>query len=279
VDDVNHGAKPPFLVLQCVESCTTPTSSSACRRPIEMFMNLDLKRSKCAHWHVFFLFGAIVWIYTHSSEIETLSSPDSRMQHMNATAVFESFCCDVSKDQEQPPPVQVSCESSHLEKGINFSDESRLVISTLVFEDREYVDMYFDNILSYTRNSTLVIAHLSAAANYSEEEVKHFISYSPRILVNCRRYYTHEWQGSLAHAHLRNVQWLSTNIGLQFAHLMLLASNSWLVRFGVEDYIRNHNVSTRRCSNPVSAEEEDIEDYGRFCYRVDEDSFDHSFQE
>eukprot|EP00466_Bigelowiella_natans_P017504 jgi/Bigna1/75245/fgenesh1_pg.33_\ len=140
------------------------------------------------------------------------------------------------------------CESfPHLKEtmGQKLNDNYRLLISTLVFEPVWYLEQYYDNILQYTGNNTLIVAHLSILANYTEGEIKKLVEHHPRLVVNCHRYFTHAYHGSLAHAHLRNIEWIA-GLQIKFEYFMLLASNSWLVKHGVEDYISKHGSSMRR---------------------------------
>jgi len=120
--------------------------------------------------------------------------------------------------------------------------DSHLLISTLVFEPIEYLELFFNNLLAFTRNSTVIVAHLSSVWNYTEEEVTSLVHHHPRLFINCHRYFTHAYHGSLAHAHLRNIGW-ARHLGLDFHHVLLMASNSWFIKFGVEDYIDAHGAS------------------------------------
>mmetsp|Transcript_27040 Transcript_27040/g.37742 ORF Transcript_27040/g.37742 Transcript_27040/m.37742 type:complete len:394 (+) Transcript_27040:142-1323(+) len=139
------------------------------------------------------------------------------------------------------------CDSfPHLREtmGQKLNEKYRLLVSTLVFEPIWYLEQYYDNVLQYTGNDTLIVAHLSIRTNYTEGEIKRLVEHHPRLVVNCHRYFTHAYHGSLAHAHIRNIEWVA-GLQIKFESFMMLASNSWLVKPGVEDYIAKHGASMR----------------------------------
>jgi len=56
--------------------------------------------------------------------------------------------------------AQVSMKASHL------------LISALVYEPLDYLEIFVDNLLAFTRNSTVIMLHLSSSTNYTEAEAK-----------------------------------------------------------------------------------------------------------
>ena len=102
------------------------------------------------------------------------------------------------------------------------------------------------------RNDTILTLHLNLDAAHLSNTTWHadqrWLAHNPRVLVNPTRIaVSRQHGGSILAAHLLNVRWLLQRAaasadadGEQPAYLMLMASNQWLLRGGVEDFIRCH---------------------------------------
>eukprot|EP00472_Partenskyella_glossopodia_P003470 CAMPEP_0197540924 /NCGR_PEP_ID=MMETSP1318-20131121/66873_1 /TAXON_ID=552666 /ORGANISM="Partenskyella glossopodia, Strain RCC365" /LENGTH=203 /DNA_ID=CAMNT_0043100039 /DNA_START=175 /DNA_END=783 /DNA_ORIENTATION=+ len=104
--------------------------------------------------------------------------------------------------------------------------------------------------MAFTSNTTLVLAHLSSISNYTESDIIDIANHHPRLVVNCYRYFTKAYHGSLAHAHLRNIQW-AMGLGINISHVLLWASNSWFIRRGIENYVNKHGSSLTNLEGTV----------------------------
>ncbi|GAB5353531.1 hypothetical protein AAMO2058_000043600 [Amorphochlora amoebiformis] len=136
------------------------------------------------------------------------------------------------------------CDSfPHLRQNIT-QESYEVMVSVLVFEELWYLKFYFDIMLHYTTQDTVILAHLSSTSNYTEDGIRDLVNHHPRLLINCHRYYTRRYHGSLGHAQLQNILW-AQDIGLKYKIFVMFSSNSFLIRPGMEDYVLKHTATEK----------------------------------
>jgi hypothetical protein len=117
----------------------------------------------------------------------------------------------------------------------------RLLISIAMFEEHDYLDWYIPKLKSLLHPSTIVIIHLNALTNYN-------LSKLPRpegFFYNSNRYKVRTFTGTISLVHLDNM-WHITKYGSRdFSHVLLLSSNSILLRHGVEQHIFDTDASDK----------------------------------
>lgn len=125
-----------------------------------------------------------------------------------------------------------------------------LLVSCLVFEDREYIRQALRNLVDFTLPSTPIIVHFSRRTtktipNYMDmswwynglrEEPE---SIKSRLLINPIRRETAHARGSILRAHFANFEYAKTK-NISFDYVMFHASTSRFLFPGVEQYIFHH---------------------------------------
>ncbi|CAD7973951.1 unnamed protein product [Amoebophrya sp. A120] len=137
----------------------------------------------------------------------------------------------------------------------------RLGISGAVYEDAEYLTDYVRSFLRKTEKSTLLVLHVNSRSKYppmkqkmhtdSAEEVftnletfanKHAHT-QKRLIVNRKRYSVGYGQCAILRAHVSNIGILLNQTGEdKITHIVLAASNMFLVREHLEDYVFTNHV-------------------------------------
>ncbi|GAB5372927.1 hypothetical protein AAMO2058_001706200, partial [Amorphochlora amoebiformis] len=129
-------------------------------------------------------------------------------------------------------------------------DDQRLIISTTAYEEAWYVRGHLITLLAYTTPSTIIVLHLNANSTYTTDEISSFYSLAPRrLILNHIRYPVRAYHGTLLRALLGNVEEVR-RIGLSFGYVLLMCSNAWLVRGGIEKWIGRYKASLTKEMNP-----------------------------
>ena len=136
-----------------------------------------------------------------------------------------------------------------------------LLISTLVYEEINYVRGLVRNLVRLTLPSTNIIVHFSASSKvnppdgtawWAEGGLDKYLdasnNFAPvdikRVYVNPNRGPTHHARGSVLRQHLSNFEHARTDIGLRPDFVMFHAAHSRLLVPGVEHYIIKHRWAT-----------------------------------
>ena len=144
-----------------------------------------------------------------------------------------------------------------------------LLISTLVYEEVNYVRGLVRNLVRLTIPSTNIIVHFSASSKVdpppgtawwaeggldkytagtsvtSDVSSHAFTSRDiARVSINPNRGPTHHARGSVLRQHLSNLEHARADLGLKPGYIMLHAAHSRLLVPGVEHYIAKHRWAT-----------------------------------
>ena len=143
----------------------------------------------------------------------------------------------------------------------------QLLISCLVYEDKDYIRTIVKNLVYLTRNTTEVVIHVSKSVHWiekGENGVKGLLwdiwrtfpgtvdldkaAARRRFHVNPERRKTYHGRGSILKQHLSNIAYARDKLGLfgtmGITHVMMHASTSRLIFPGVETYVFSHNFNT-----------------------------------
>jgi len=175
-----------------------------------------------------------------ASSVRTINLPEAGLPTHDAEA--ERISEKVLKSKHEWHVYNGICDAFPRLKQNITQNTYQVMISTLVFEDPWYLKFYFNNLLHFTTKDTVIVAHLSAMSNCTEKDMLDIVNHHPRLLLNCHQFYTQKYHGSLAHAHIQNILW-AEEIKLKYQTIMLMSSNSFLIRPGVEAYTRKHSAS------------------------------------
>ncbi|GAB5373304.1 hypothetical protein AAMO2058_001739500 [Amorphochlora amoebiformis] len=126
--------------------------------------------------------------------------------------------------------------------GHGMPGHTNVLISTLVYEEPWYVKEYLSNLLNFTQPDTLIVVHICKNSPYAPQDIKNFKALSPRIYINCNRFHTESFYGSIVRAHISNFEF-SLSQGLTFRYALLKASNAWFVKPNVENFIQTNRAS------------------------------------
>jgi hypothetical protein len=150
-------------------------------------------------------------------------------------------------------------ESRHEPLHQRRSSSWRIILSISAFESAAYVRETVENALAFTENTTLVVLHLDANRNYSNDgstaeqrAARQHIDYlrsNARVEVNaCFRQPMSVYSGTVVLSQLANLQWARCRGLLSSAttHVVFQASNMWWWRRGMEAVVRARNSSVPR---------------------------------
>ncbi|GAB5357763.1 hypothetical protein AAMO2058_000402300 [Amorphochlora amoebiformis] len=133
-------------------------------------------------------------------------------------------------------------------KKVKVSDDSsqakqRVMLSVPVFEEMWYLKDLVRNLLTFTETSTTIILHLNKNSTYSPAQLQEISSFSPRVLVTPKRVFVHSFHGSLFYSHVLNIEYGLDSLKENVGYVVTMASNSRLLRSGMESYIRENHAS------------------------------------
>lgn len=139
-----------------------------------------------------------------------------------------------------------------------------LAISLLEFLNATYVAAHIRDTLRMLEPGSLLVVHLNKAARYrtgakaadgSDMDGKpwhaelQWLRRHPAVRLNPTRIYVERLKGSILAAHLLNVKHITEHAHKHNTavptHIMLMASNMWLMRPGIETFVRCHTSSVR----------------------------------
>lgn len=143
--------------------------------------------------------------------------------------------------------------------------DATIAVSLLAYQNASYVANHVSHTLRYLRAGSLLLLHLNALTRYREAAMTTSTNSAPvdadhgpwhavlrpalanpRVLLNPRRIgVKRENGGSILVAHLLNVRHLLASGREVPAHVLLIASNTYALRSGVEAYVHCHTSSIR----------------------------------
>ena len=199
-----------------------------------------------------------------SHELQKQHAVDScseRCASSNASKNAESIA---HRDQRRVAAMQANRECIHKSNRDSSSPHFLSVaVSIAAYQNATYVSQHVDHTLQHLSLHSVVAIHLSATTDYGTSyggklravELA-WLYQQPRVHVNPKRIFTRRGFGSVLLAHLLNIQLLEAHANETWRpalpeFTMLMSSNMWLVRPGVERYISCH-VSSLRFSYPTA---------------------------
>jgi hypothetical protein len=128
--------------------------------------------------------------------------------------------------------------------------EQHLLVSCLVFEDRDYIRQALRNLVDFTLPTTPIVIHFSRRTtktipNYQDMGWWHSglredqASIERRVIINPTRRETAHARGSILRAHFANYE-VAKSRNIAFEYVMFHASTSRFLFPGVEEYIFHH---------------------------------------
>jgi hypothetical protein len=120
---------------------------------------------------------------------------------------------------------------------------SRLLVSVAVYEDCSYLTWLFGHLSKLLSIDTVVVVHLNALTNYDKRELPKLNNF----YYNTNRYKVRAFTGTISMAHLDNIWFATKYISREFSHVLLLSSNTVILRGGggLEEHIFYHEASDR----------------------------------
>lgn len=185
-------------------------------------------------------------MYIPYPQHDYLPSSNARLRFSRTVPIVVAPPPPLVDDKRRSGPVG-SQQSVQTTSSPTAQSTNRLLISILVYEPLWYLRQLFSNLQGFTHPTTLFVVHLSNRTQYSISDLAWFTT-QPRLIVNPTRLVTRGYTGTLAAGHLLNiehaVQVLDARGELnRFGYVMFWASNSWLIKPGVEMYVSLHESS------------------------------------
>ena len=153
--------------------------------------------------------------------------------------------------------VQLNKSMDHTECVLRSHRLQLVAISVLEYRNASYVARHLTHTLRFIETHSLIVVHLNRLSDYRDSskawhpELHSLMTEHPRVLLNPKRIAVQRGTGSILAAHLLNIKHLlklkvttdGTIASPDF--VMLMASNMWLMRPGVEAFVGCHVSSVR----------------------------------